>query len=59
MTKESKLGISEKDAYFCYGMSKMTVKDENEGGVTKYNVITRAEFFEYIGRVAALKFDDY
>ena len=59
MTKDSKLGLSEKDALFCYAMSKMTVKDENEGGIIKYNVPTRVEFFEFIGRVAALKFHDY
>ena len=59
MTKESKLGLSEKDAYYCFGMSKMTVKDENEGGIQKYNVPTRAEFYEFIARAAALKFHDY
>ena len=58
VTKDSSLALSEKDAFFCFGMSKMTVKDENDGGTTRYNVITRPEFYEFIGRVAALKYAD-
>ena len=58
VTKDSRLMLSEKDAFFCFGMSKMTVKDENDGGTLRYNVLTRAEFYEFIGRVAALKYHD-
>ena len=58
LTKDTKLGMSEKDAFFCFGMSKMTVKDENDGGLLRYNLLARAEFYEFIGRAAALKYQD-
>ena len=58
VAKDSGLGLSERDAFFCFGMSKMTVKDENEGGTLRYNTLARAEFYEYIGRVAALAYAD-
>ena len=58
LTKDSKLGMTEKDAFFCFGMSKMTVKDENDGGLPRYNIMTRPEFYEFIARAAAVKYQD-
>ena len=39
-------------------MSKMTIKDESEKGKLQYNVIKASEFYEFIGRVATIKFED-
>ena len=48
--------MTEPEAYHCYGMSKMTVKNEKENGALKYNVMKPVEFYEYIGRLASVKF---
>ena len=37
-------------------MSKMTIKDENDGGTAKYNHLKLVEFLEYIARIAMMKF---
>ena len=55
VTKDSQVNILLKEAYYCLGMSKMTVKDER---AEAYNVLKLVEFTEYIGRVAALRFQD-
>ena len=39
-------------------MSKMTIKDENDGGAAKYSALTFVEFLEYICRIASVKFKD-
>ena len=50
--------LSERQAYNCFGMSKMTVKDESNKGMYQYNVMKPPEFYEFIGRVATVKFKD-
>ena len=53
LTKDSQVNILLKEAYYCLGMSKMTIKDERPEA---YNVLKLAEFYEYIGRAAATRF---
>ena len=47
-----------KDIRYCYGMSKMTIEKEIDGGNKYYNRIKFVEFLEMIGRVADLRFRD-
>ena len=42
---------------YCYGMSKMTVKNELEKGDLKYYTLKPVEFYEYVGRLASVKFE--
>ena len=48
-------GLSEMDAYYCFAMSKMTIKDEQDGGLAKYKSLKFPEFLEYFARVAVEK----
>ena len=48
--------LTERDAYYCLGMSKMTVKDETAKAALQYNVLKPVEFYEFIGRVATCKY---
>ena len=51
------LDLDNSRAMFCYGMSKMTVKDENDkNAAAEFNVLKPVEFYEYIGRLAHEKF---
>lgn len=53
MTKRLKTGLSESQAVYCYGMSKMTIMNEMGKTQTKTNTYWRlqfVEFLEYIGR---------
>ena len=45
------LGLSAKDVAFCFGMSKMTVKDE-VGSQSEYQKLRFVEFLEFLARVA-------
>lgn len=45
-----------KDITFCYGMSKMTMHDENNDGEDRMKKIEFVEFLELIGRAAHVKF---
>ena len=45
----------QKQILFCYGMSKMTITNENENA-DGYRTIKFVEFLEMIGRIADLKF---
>ena len=56
MTSLTPVNLSEREAYHCFGMSKMTVKDESVKGQLQYNVLKPPEFYEYIGRVATCKY---
>ena len=60
-TKDSLLFMTDPDAYRCFGMSKMTVKNELEKEAAlnplKYNLMKPPEFYEYIGRLASAKFE--
>ena len=53
VTRDSQVDLLLKEAYYCLGMSKMTIKDERPKA---YNVLKLVEFYEYIGRVAAIRF---
>lgn len=37
-TKKSECGLNDKEAIYCYGMSKMTVVNENDDS-SKYNLL--------------------
>ena len=50
--------LSERDAYLCFGMSKMTIKDESQRSLSQYNILKLPEFYEYIARVALMKYKD-
>ena len=47
--------LSEKEARFCFGMSKMTIVDE-VANHDKYAVHKFVEFLEYIGRTSRLRY---
>lgn len=51
VTRGSDIELSEKEARFCFGMSKMTVKDEMKNH-QEYDKLRFAEFLEFLGRVA-------
>ena len=57
VTKDTEVNILEKDAVFCYGMSKMTVVNEVKTS-KRYRQIELPELNEFIGRVADLKYRD-
>lgn len=44
--------ISDRHIKYAFGMSKMTVANENEEGAKKYNKISFVEYLECIVRVA-------
>ena len=58
IVKDSALQITYPDAFLCIGLSKMTIVNEVDGGLTKYNVFKLVEFIELIGRLADMKFKD-
>lgn len=49
------LGLSAKDVAFCFGMSKMTVRDE-VGSQPEYEKLRFVEFLEFVARVADLAY---
>ena len=51
MMKDTSLGLIEKDAIYCYGMSKMSVIYEQEN-MQQYKVLKFVELLELIGRIA-------
>jgi len=55
LTRNSDLQLSEKEARFCFGMSKMTVKDEVTHHA-EYEKLRFAEFLEFLGRAAQTKY---
>lgn len=55
LMRDSDLQMNEKDALFCFGMSKMTVVQENEQN-SKYFDLQFVEMLEMLGRVALYKF---
>ena len=57
MTKQSNVDLSEKEAKYCLGMSKMTVKDEVQNH-EEYSKLRFVEFLEYIARVGWAKYPD-
>ena len=50
----SNVSLGVQQAYYCLGMSKMTVKEERPEA---YNVLKHAEFIEYLARVAEVRFE--
>jgi len=57
MTKIPAISLSDKEARFCFGMSKMTVKDE-VGNHDEYEKLRFAEFLEFFGRCAHARYID-
>ena len=57
-TRDSDNFITDKDALFCYGMSKMPVTNETKENILYKKVQKNAEFYDFIGRVAELKYKD-
>ena len=56
-TKDTPLLMTEKDAIQCFGLSKMTVKNElDKSGELRYNTLKKVEFYEYVSRLASIKF---
>ena len=56
MIKLTPVSLTEKDAYFCYGMSKMTVINEAEESTIRYKRLQFVELLEMIGRIADVKY---
>ena len=57
MTRDTALNLEIVRAHYAYGMSKMTVKVENNPSATyNFNCLKPVEFYEYIGRCAQEKF---
>jgi len=54
--KKADLGLLDKDVIYFFGMSKMTVANENDHG-KNYNNVLFVEFLEIIGRCADHKFN--
>ena len=50
------LGLIDKDAIFCYGMSKMTVALEGEESTLKYKRLAFVELLEMLGRIADMRY---
>ena len=57
VSRGSEIDLSEKEAKFCFGMSKMTVKDEVKNHA-EYDKLKFVEFIEFIGRVAHTRYID-
>ena len=57
LTDNPLIAMSDKEARFCYGMSKMTVKDEVTNH-EEFDKLKFVEFLEYLGRVAHAKYID-
>ena len=57
VTKDSNVAISDRDAIYCYGMSKMTVEHEVKES-KKYDRLELVEFAEMVGRIADIKYKD-
>jgi len=55
LMRDTDLRVIEKDAFYCYGMCKMTVASEHEKN-KQYFELRPVEFLEMIGRVAEHKF---
>ena len=56
MCRLTPLSLTEKEAYLCYGMCKMTTVNEAEESSIKYKRLQFVEFLEMIGRIADVKF---
>ena len=54
--EKSELQMTVKEITLCYGMSKMTMPDENNDGNGRIKMMDFVEFLEMIGRAAHVKF---
>ena len=57
VTKDTHVNIADKDAIYSYGMCKMTVLNEVKQS-KKYDRLELPEFYEFIGRVADIKYKE-
>ena len=53
---DTQLGVKENDICMCFGMSKMTIKDEVLQQGNNYISLKFVEFLEFIGRIAHVKY---
>ena len=58
-TSDCKVELTELEAYRCYGLCKMTVKQDIFGGNGIYLKLRPVEFYEYLGRIAYTKFQEH
>ena len=58
MIRMTPLTLTEKEAYFCYGMCKMTTVNEAEESTLRYKRLQFVELLELVGRIADLKFKE-
>ena len=58
LATDSEMQIPVQRAKHCFGMSKMTVKNENKNAQLQFNVLKQPEFYEYIARLATEKYRD-
>ena len=49
--------LTEKQARYCYGMSKMTIVLEGSQALDKYDKLSVVEFIELLGRIAKVKYE--
>ena len=57
VSKDTNINLYDKDAMYCYGMSKMTVSDEVKYS-KRYEKLELSEFCEFVGRVADVKYKE-
>jgi len=55
MSRHPLISLPDKETRFCFGMSKMTVKDE-VGNHDEYDKLRFVEFLEFLGRCASAKY---
>ena len=51
---ENSFQLSEKQARYCYAMSKMTILHESTDGIKYYDQLVFVEFLELLGRIASV-----
>ena len=56
MIRLTPLKLTEKDAFLCYGLCKMTTVNEAEESTLRYKRLQFVELLELVGRIADLKF---
>ena len=55
-SKNTPVELTEREAGFCFGMSKMTLVQDVGEESTGYYKMEQVEFYEFLGRVASLRF---
>lgn len=58
MTLDTEMNMKEVEVCMCYSQAKMTVVEEEIGGVELYNTLKPVELMEYIARAADVRFNE-